>query len=145
MVDSKRLDPLVLLAANREQAAARELGRSRDRLKEQELRLDELMRFREDCADKLRHASNRGLGVGQLQGYQRFLSRLNEAIVQLEGLVDQAQREVENSRQGWFEERSRKRALHHAADRSRAHEAKQRDRVEQRENDERGQRRRDEG
>ncbi len=140
MIPVKRLKPLVQVAQLSERDAARRFGQIQEQLSGQETRLVELKAYRDDYFQRFRSAASSGLGAGKLQDYQRFLSKLNEAIAQLESSIAETRCDVETSRQGWLMRHTRSKALDKVAEQSRAQEAQFQARQEQSESDDRAQR-----
>ncbi len=135
MIRSKRLHRIADHVGQDQEAAARELGRMRQQLQEQE---DQLQRLQEYCLSyhqQLADARTRGGTAAQMANYSRFLVRLNDAIRQQEQNVADATRAFEHQRRVWIEARARTQAVEKAADRCATDEALEEDRREQRQND----------
>lgn len=140
MKRSKRMKPVVRVAENREQQAARALGAAQGRLAQAQQQLAELQHYRDDYRQRFQQAGATGMGAAQLADYQQFLHKLGLAIEQQSQQVAQARREVETRRTQWFTSRGKVRMLDTVVARYRAIEEQQAARQEQREQDERAQR-----
>ena len=136
MIRSKRLHRIADHVGQDQEAAARELGRRRQQLQEQE---DQLQRLQEYCLNyhqQLADARARGGTAAQMANYSQFLVRLNDAIRQQEQNVAAATRAFDQQRKVWIQARARTKAVEKAADRCATEEALDEERREQRQNDE---------
>lgn len=140
MTRSKRMDPVVKVAENREQAAARLLGEAQQRLQQQERRLGELVEYRDQYSQQFQHSSGQGMGVARLQDYRVFLARLNDAIQQQHIVVERCRQDCERQRGHWMATRTRTQALGKVVERYRREERHAAERREQHDLDERAQR-----
>jgi len=140
MKKSRRLKPVVRVAENREQQAARALGVAQTRLGQAQQQLEELQRYRDDYRQRFQQAGATGMGAAQLEDYQQFLHKLGQAIEQQGQQVVQATQEAEAKRALWFASRGKVRMLDTVVARYQAIEDQQASRREQREQDERSQR-----
>lgn len=136
MVRSKRIQPIVELAENREMDAARKLGQARKLLERHQQRLTELVTYRQEYSRHFDQSRGGRMGVMKLNEYRMFLSRLDEAVRQQRELVEQAQRECDQSRQGWLQTRTRSQALDKVKDRYLGEERREAERIEQKITDE---------
>ena len=140
MTRSKRMTPVVKVAENREQAAARLLGEARQRLEQQQRKLEELTTYRDQYSREFQHCSGQGMGVARLQDFRLFLARLNQAIEQQQRVVERCRQDCERQRLNWVDSRTRTQALGKVVDRYQREERHQAERREQHETDERAQR-----
>lgn len=140
MTRSKRMTPVVKVAENREQAAARVLGEARQRLEQQQRKLDELITYRDQYSQEFQQRSGQGMGVARLQDFRVFLARLNEAIEQQRRLVERCHQNCERQRLQWVASRTRTQALGKVVDRYQREERRAAERREQHDTDERAQR-----
>jgi len=139
MKRSQRLEPVVKVAENREQQAARSLGDSQSALNQAQQRLDELNKYREEYIQRFHANGAMGMSAVQMGDYRLFLSNLARAIEQQVGLVQQATAVVEQQRQQWFTRRGKVKMLGSVVSRFQADEQRIADRKEQLEQDERAQ------
>ncbi len=140
MKRSQRLEPVVKVAENREQQAARSLGDSQSALKQAQQRLDELKNYREEYIQRFHANGAVGMSAVQMGDYRLFLSNLSRAIEQQTGLVQQAAAVVEQQRQQWFTHRGKVKMLGNVVSRFQTEEQRVVDRKEQLEQDECAQR-----
>ncbi|HHI94984.1 MAG TPA: flagellar export protein FliJ [Gammaproteobacteria bacterium] len=140
MKRSQRLAPVVKVAENREQQAARSLGDSQSALNQAQQRLDELKNYREEYIQRFHANGAVGMSAVQMGDYRLFLSNLSRAIEQQTALVQQAAAVVEEQRQKWFTRRGKVKMLGNVVSRFQADEQRVVDRKEQLEQDERAQR-----
>jgi len=140
MKRSQRLEPVVKVAQNREQQAARALGDSQQALSQAEQRLDELKNYREEYVRRFHASGAAGMSAVQMGDYRLFLSNLSRAIEQQVELVQQAVAAVEQQRQQWFSRRGKVKMLGNVVSRFQTDERRVVDRKEQLEQDERSQR-----
>lgn len=134
MTRSKRMQPVLEVAARREQEAAKRLGDSQQRQQMAEQRLQELIHYRDDYARQFNDGGS--LTAARLQDYRIFLDRLNQAIEQQRLLVQRAIQDCEAQRRRWVEVHGRNQALDKVVSRYRSEERTQEDLREQKESDE---------
>ena len=140
MTRSEKLKPAARVAETRERDAARLLGASQRYIAELEGKLEELYRYRDEYAERLRRADTR-LDANQLADFRAFLTRLNEAIAYQESRVREARVEHEKTRGRWVFTRRKVDALGKVLARCAEEERHDADRREQRDSDDRSQRR----
>lgn len=136
---SQRLEPVVKLAENREQEAARALGDAQSSLAQAEEKLQELKTYREEYVQRFHANGAVGMSAVQMGDYRLFLSKLSRAIEQQAELVEQAAATVAQQRQQWFSQRGKVKMLDNVVSRYQADEQRVSDRKEQREQDEHAQ------
>jgi len=139
MKKSSRLQPVVKVAENREQQAAKALGDSQAALQQAEQRLTELKQYREEYIQRFHAAGAAGMAAAQMGDYQKFLHKLAMAIEQQAQIVVQTSGVVEQKRQAWFQTRGKTKMLNNVVSRYQAKEQRDTDRKEQNEQDERSQ------
>lgn len=111
MTRSKRMQTVNKVAHKKEQDAARMLGQSRKNLQQQNMRLTELMQYREDYTRKFTSSGNDGMDTRKLNEYRSFLHRLNQAILQQRDVIARAERECQLRERAWLGTRTRSQAL----------------------------------
>ncbi|HKJ08567.1 MAG TPA: flagellar export protein FliJ [Gammaproteobacteria bacterium] len=137
MTRSKRMQPVVRVAEDRERRAAQALGDAQRRLAENEGKLVELIGYREQYAQGFNTAGGVGLDARRLHEYRVFLERLGTAISQQSEVVEQLRRDCEHVRRRWLETRTHAQALDKVTERYRQAERKAQERLEQHDSDER--------
>lgn len=140
MKRSKRLEPVVKVAENRKQQAAKALGDSQSALQQAEQRLEELKNYREEYIRRFHANGAQGMSAVQMGDYRLFLSNLSRAIEQQTELVEQAAAVVEQQRQQWFNRHGKVKMLDKVVSRIQADEQRVVDKKEQMEQDEQAQR-----
>ncbi|HEC18561.1 MAG TPA: flagellar export protein FliJ [Gammaproteobacteria bacterium] len=139
MKRSQRLEPVVKVAENREQQAAKALGEAQAALQQAQQRLAELKTYREEYVQRFHSDGATGMSAVQMGDYRLFLSKLSRAIEQQAELVEQAAARLEQQRQQWFDQRGKVKMLGNVVSRFQADERRSVERREQREQDERSQ------
>ena len=135
---SQRLDPLLKIMQQRQDAVAREVA-DRDRvLGEQEQRLEALRRYAEEYAAAPAEAS---ISPALLVNRLAFRERLNAAVVQQAGIVDQSRQLSDVERARLMLASRETKVLEQLADSYRAQETKVAEQRVQRELDDMGGRR----
>ena len=140
MKRSKRMRPIVHVAENREQEAARRLGEARGELSRREQQLEELRQYRDEYTQRFESQGGGGVDMGALLSFRQFLGQLNVAIEQQEGVVERAREVVRQRIEEWQQTRSRLQAMEKTVERLRDEETELEERREQGETDERAQR-----
>jgi flagellar FliJ protein len=139
MKRSKRFKPVVKVAENHEQEAARVLGSAQTALTQAQQRLGELKQYREEYISRFHTTGAVGMSAAQMVDYRAFLAKLDQAIVEQERVVEQAAAHVEQQRQEWFARRGKVKMLDTVVARYQADERRDADRKEQGDQDERAQ------
>lgn len=136
MTRSGRMEPIADLARDRESRAALQLGKSRQALQVQERQLEELIQFQREYQERFQVLGQGGINIQRLNEYRRFNDRLNEAIRQQRGVLEEYRRRLEHENRNWSEASTRRQALEKTMDRFRSEEAIHAGRIEQRDADE---------
>jgi len=131
MTRVRKLAPVVDHVEKLEQDALKAVAFSQQRLQQQQQRLEQLIRYREDYAN--RHSDGPvTYGAMQLREFQRFMAQLDDTIEQQREVVRLAEREVEFKRQKWKLTRTRSDAMHKMIERINEQEQQQLQKREQR-------------
>lgn len=136
MKSSGKLDPVIRVARENEQTAARVLARSQAELVEAEQRLGELSAYRDEYVQGLEHKTQMGLNALQVRDYRAFLGRLDAAIEQQQGVLAAQRQSVEHNRSAWLREKQRLGALDKLVLRKTRQAQRDEDRREQLDNNE---------
>ncbi len=136
MSRSDALQAVIRVSEEREREAARSMMERRRQLERQEARMAELEGYRRQYLEQFQLAGSRGLGMGQLNEYRIFLSRLDQALQQQRQLVAQSRQTYEESRRYWLTRRQERQAVEKLAQRRREEALRLALRREQKENDE---------
>ena len=140
MKRSQRFEPVVKVAENREQEAARLLGEAQSALTQAQQRLNELEGYREEYIKRFHATGSTGMSAAQMMDYRAFLLKLDQAIAEQGIVAEQATHFVEQQRQEWFAKRGKVKMLDTVVARYQAVEQRDADRKEQGDQDERSQR-----
>ncbi len=84
------LQPLVDLSHHKNDAATIKLGQLNQQQQAEQKKLETLLQFRRDYQNKFREATQSGMDQHGLQNFQNFLDRLDEAVHQQRGVIEQA-------------------------------------------------------
>ena len=139
MKRSQRFEPVVKVAENREQEAARLLGDAQTTLTDAQQRLAELEGYREEYIKRFHVTGSEGMSAAQMMDYRAFLAKLDQAITEQGVAVGQAASLVEQQRQEWFTRRGKVKMLDTVVARYQADEQRDANRKEQGDQDERSQ------
>ena len=137
MTPSRRMDPLLSRAQDREDAAARELARHQQVLAQHESRLAELRRYADEYASSQMAATS----PAQLANRRAFVERLQQAVEQQSLAVADNRRTVEVERSRLLLASRDKQVLEKLAASYRAQERQVDERRQQRDIDDLGARR----
>jgi flagellar FliJ protein len=135
---SQRLDPLLRIMQQRQDSVAREVADRERALGEQQERLDALRRYAEEYAAAPAEAS---ISPALLVNRLAFRERLNAAVVQQAGIVDQSRQLSDVERARLMLASRETKVLEQLADSYRAQESKAAEQRVQREMDDLGGRR----
>ncbi|MCW8891361.1 MAG: flagellar export protein FliJ [Sedimenticola sp.] len=140
MVPSKRFQPVKRVAESRENDAARELGHSQKRMRDQEAKLEDLKRYHQEYLERFESTARQGMPASQMQEYRVFLEKLDTAIKEQEKVVLASKSECVTRKEQWQQKRVRTQALGKVMDRFKSAELKVKEKREQDESDDRSQR-----
>lgn len=130
------LQPLLDLAQNHTDAAARDLHALKVKWQEEEEKFRQLAAYREDYRTKLLQTTKLGMQVNSLRDFQLFLGKLEVAIRQQAEEVDRCKKRWEDGRHEWEAKRRKLKAFDALSQRHLSSERKREDKLEQREQDE---------
>lgn len=134
---SKRMQPIVRVADQRERQAAQALGDARGVAAQQESRLTDLRNYRQEYVNRFEALGRTGITGAQIREYQRFLDQLDRAISQQEQTLIKAQQAVDGSKQEWVNKNTKATAIRNVVDRFQKAEAYSAARSEQKDTDNR--------
>lgn len=130
------LQPLLDLAQNHTDAAARELNVLKVRWLEAEEKLRQLAAYREDYRSKLLQTTKQGMQVSALRDFQLFLGKIEIAIRQQAEEMERCKKRWEDGRHEWQAKQRKLKAFDTLSQRHLSSERKREDKLEQREQDE---------
>jgi flagellar FliJ protein len=130
------LQPLVHLAQQQNEAAARKFGQLNQQQQAAQAKLDALQQFRKDYQTRFQEAELNGMNQSELRNFQGFMFRLDEAIAQQRNTNEQALSQLQIGR-GELQEAQRKmKSFDTLAQRHIKNEMKMAAKAEQRQQDE---------
>ena len=139
MKKSQRLAPVIKVAKNREQDAAKALSESRRIVEKNEAKLNELLAYQQEYTKRYEEIGRNGMEINKINEYRQFLARLNEAISGQRELIKFKQSEVDKKNQTWNQTRVKHKSIDKMVTRHRTDERHDEDRREQGEADDRSQ------
>lgn len=92
------LSPLVDLAHQKNEAATRKLGKLNQQQQNAQAKLAALQQYRRDYAEQFEQAAKQGMSPMDMQNFQRFIERLDQAIQQQLGEIERARASVQTGR-----------------------------------------------
>ena len=136
MSSSKRMQPVAEIAQQQADAAARSVAECNQIVTDMRKQLDELLAYRDDYANGLRHKGQEGLKANQIKDYSVFMERLNKAIEQQQAVLNSAGSKLAASKQLWIEKQQRARTIDSVVSRYQQVERREQSQREQRDGDE---------
>ena len=130
------LQPLLDLAQNHTDAAARDLNTLKVKWQDAEEKYRQLTAYREDYRAKLLQTTKLGMQVSSLRDFQLFLGKIEVAIRQQAEEVGQCKKRWEDGRHEWQAKQRKLKAFDTLSQRHLSSERKREDKLEQREQDE---------
>lgn len=124
------------VAQSREQAAAKALSESQQRLTEQQNRLQQLLMFRTEYANQFQNEGSTGISARRYQDYSAFLTNMDHGIVQLQQQLAWMEQELQRKRLAWLQNRAKTMALDEVIERDRKAQLWEEGQREQRDSDE---------
>ncbi|HXZ84992.1 MAG TPA: flagellar export protein FliJ [Myxococcota bacterium] len=101
MLPKNTLKRLLGVARARSDTAARTLGATHSREREETNKLELLLHYRDECLARLVQATREGIERAVWLNYQRFVLKLDAAIDQQRGLLAQQREKLEQRRSEW--------------------------------------------
>jgi flagellar protein FliJ len=89
------LQPLVNLAQQKNDAAAKKLGQLNQQQQAAQAKLDTLLRYLDDYRARFQKAALSGMDKSELQNFQEFINRLDEAIAQQRIVIEKTNHSVQ--------------------------------------------------
>ena len=133
---SDRFKPIHSLAQQSEDVAAQTLGKIQRELSAHHLKLSELMQYYEDYKTQFNEKAINGMGIIQVQSYQKFISQLELAITEQKKHIVRITEACDSSRADWTVERQKTQVLEKVMTRYQKQEQTIHNRQEQRRSDE---------
>lgn len=136
MNSCKRMQPVAEIAQQQADAAAQSVAECNRVYTDMRKQLDELLSYRDDYANGLRHKGHDGLNASQIKDYRVFLERLNNAIARQQENLNSAGARFAASKRVWIEKQQRAKVIDSVVDRYQQVERRKQSRREQHEGDE---------
>jgi len=137
MKRSKRLTPVVDIAAKETEAALTKVGQANTAWLQDKNQLEELKRYKGEYLAKFRQGDSLVMSAQKVLELRSFLVQLDQAIQAQEFQVKERHLQLEQQRVVWQQVRSKEQAMHALVGRYQDEELQQELRQEQLENDER--------
>lgn len=132
---SERLKVIIDLHARQEQDALQALGRSQQKLLEQQTQLENLQKYRLEYQRKVEEKQKAGMNVNQLLEFRAFADKLDKAIGSQQSTVSAHEQDLQRVRIHWEESHQRTKSLTKVSELARLEELKAENRLEQLEQD----------
>jgi flagellar FliJ protein len=130
------LQPLVNLAQQKKDAAARNFGQLNQQQLAAQMKLDTLLQYRRDYQARFQEAAGNGMSQSDLSNFQAFIQRLDEAIAQQRDANERARNSMDAGRTQLQHTRRTVQSLDTLAQRHHDNEKKLVAKTEQRQQDE---------
>lgn len=136
MIKPFTLQPLVHLAHQRNDAAAKRLGQLNREHQTAQSKLEALQQFRKDYQTQFQEESKKGMAPADMQNFQDFINRLDLAIRQQKAAIEKTSAGVQTGRNDLMDTTRRMKSFDTLAQRHVEAEKKQEAKQEQRVQDE---------
>ncbi len=136
MIKPFSLQPLVHLAQQKNDAATKKLGQLNQQQQAAQTKLDALLQYRRDYQAKFMAEAKNGMAPTDMKNFQDFIARLDQAIVQQQGVVEKAKTGVQTGRNELMDTTRKMRSFDTLAQRHADAEKKLEAKTEQRTQDE---------
>ncbi|MGD2118275.1 MAG: flagellar export protein FliJ [Chromatiales bacterium] len=133
---SDKFRPVLRVAENREQTAAKQFGKSQQHRREQEEKLENLKQYHLEYLERFQQSASNGMSASQLREYQLFLNNLEQAIAEQEKLVSQSQADCSRQKDNWRQKHMRTQVMDKAMEKIVLKEQQHKDKIEQKAADE---------
>ncbi|NMG33186.1 flagellar export protein FliJ [Azoarcus sp. TTM-91] len=137
------LQPLLDLAQNRMDDAARRLGELIASERDSQQKLDMLQNYRNEYHARFMQAAREGIGPDAWRNFSTFLGRIDEAIASQARLLEQSRHQTAQGQQAWLAQRNKVKAFDTLSQRHQAGVLRSENRREQKMTDEHAAKRRD--
>lgn len=131
-----RLKPLLNLAQQRNDAAAKILGQLNQQHQSATDKLNLLIKYKQDYEARFQILMRNGLDKAALRNFQNFINRLDEAIAQQRELINQSILSVQAGRAEWLDARRQMQSFEMLEQRHEADIHKRAEKAEQKLHDE---------
>lgn len=136
MIKPFSLQPLVHLAQQRNDAAAKKLGQLNAQHQTAQAKLDALLQFRKDYQTQFQEAAKKGMAPDDMKNFQDFIDRLDQAVQQQTAVIEKTKAGVQTGRNELIDTTRKMKSFDTLAQRHVEAEKKQEAKAEQRSQDE---------
>jgi flagellar FliJ protein len=136
MATRSPIQTLIELAERETDDAAKKLGNAIRLQQENEKKLEMLMSYRDDYAQRLQNGQMAGMNPMQYRNFQAFLAKLDNAIAGQRDFVTHAERRVTTERASWQAAERKRMSYNTLQDRAAAEALKHENRRDQKNMDE---------
>lgn len=98
MTNTFSLQPLVHLSQQKNDAATKKFGQLNQQQQAAQTKLDTLLQYRKEYQARFQEAVQNGMNQSDLQNFQGFIQRLDEAIAQQRSINEQMLNSVQSGR-----------------------------------------------
>ncbi|MBI5007572.1 MAG: flagellar export protein FliJ [Nitrosomonadales bacterium] len=98
MIKPFSLQPLVHLAQQKNDAAAKKLGQLNQQQQSAQAKLDALLQYRKDYQAQFQEAARNGMPPAEMKNFQDFIERLDQAVKQQTAAIERAKAGVQTGR-----------------------------------------------
>ncbi|GBG00710.1 flagellar FliJ protein [Azospira sp. I13] len=130
------LQPLLELMQTRADDATKELGRRIAAEQDTKAKLNMLVQYRDEYAERFRQAAGQGLSPASWRNFQEFIGRIDEAIAQQRVVVLTSEQHTAEGQAQWLTQHHKLKAIDTLAHRHLAAEAAREQKQEQKQQDE---------
>ncbi len=130
------LQPLLELMQNRADEASKELGRRIAAEQDTKAKLNMLIQYRDEYAERFRQASAQGLSPAGWRNFQEFIGRIDEAIAQQRVVVLTSEQHTAAGQAEWLAHHHKLEAIDTRAERHLAAELQREMKQDQKQQDE---------
>ncbi|MBI3903674.1 MAG: flagellar export protein FliJ [Nitrosomonadales bacterium] len=130
------LQPLVHLAQKKNDDAARKLGQLNQQQQAAQSKLDTLLQYRKDYQTRFQEAVQNGMNQTDLNNFQNFIQRLDDAIAQQRNATEHARTSTQIGRNELQDTQRKMKSFDTLAQRYIENEKKLEAKIEQRQQDE---------
>ncbi|MEX0605953.1 MAG: flagellar export protein FliJ [Marinobacter sp.] len=136
MLRSRRLEVVLALEQRRESEALEHMTRARQQVQQHQHRLEELRQYQADYRTQMRNSQQGVISVSRLEGWQAFISQLDQVIQQQEKQVARSMEVFDKRREDWRAAYDRRQGMARHIDACRMQEQRATDSRDQKQQDE---------
>lgn len=142
MANPSVIETLIELTSQQSEEAAKRLGHATRNSEQAQEKLDLLLQYRQEYADRLQQQMSQGLNMAGYANFQSFIHGLERAIAQQTVALQQTRRQVEQERTSWQQHERKRLSYGTLVQRAQQEALRKASRYEQKQTDEQASRRR---